>query len=1065
MKIVGRIGNPTHIYGGVISSRLNRVHFLIPPTRSYQKTTMKTQITRGILLAAILISILLPGAPRRAAQATAVSPQTLLNADGTLKLDGAVNGVLDLQGYNVTLDPAKGPVFGPTSGDAVTTLPGEWANVGEGGGAVDAAVRDIVVSGTAVYVGGDFTDVANIPEADFVAKWNGTNWSALGSNGAGDGALSSSVYALLADGQDLYIGGSFNNVNNNGTQLNTADYIAKWNETSQSWSALGSNGAGDGALTATVYDLALSGTTLYVGGSFTNVNNNGIVVPEADYIVSWDGANWAALGSDGAGNGALNTLVDAIAINGTEVYVGGYFTNVNNGGTVLTAADFVARWDGANWSALGSDGASNGAINSFVYTLAVSGTDLYVGGLFTNVNNNGTPLPEADFITKWDGASWSALGSNGAGDGALNSYILTLLVDDSDVYVGGAFTNASNGGTAVNNADYLAKWDGANWSALGNNGAGNGAIPSKSTPYIAALALDGSNLFAGGAFFDLDNGGSVLPQADYIARWNTGTSAWSSLGTAANGSLVNGYTASQVNAIAVMGTAVYVGGFFSNISNHGINIPEADYIVKWDGTNWSALGSNGAGNGSLFNRVQALAVNGTDLYVGGTFINVNNNGVMLPTADYIAKWDTLSESWSALGSNGAGNGALPSGSSVAALAFNGSTLVVGGGFTNVNNNGTVIPEADYIAQWDGANWSALGSNGAGDGALNAYVAALAVDGATLYAGGNFTNAAALPAADYVARWNGSSWSALGSNGAGDGSLNDGVAAIAAAGSSLYVGGFFTNVNNGGTVLNTADLIAEWDTGTGNWSALGSNGLGDGVFCIACGSSIATVFVNGTDVYVGGTFTNLNSNGAVLDAADYIAKWDGTSWTALGSNGAGNGAIPTMINTRVQAITTLGTDLLVGGNMANLSNNGAALPEADYLATYGISNEGPDTTPPTVVSVTRLDANPTSATTVRFLVTFSESVSGLDASNFQLATSGITGATVIQMGPFINGIGPITVSTGSGVGTIRLDVIDDDTIKDAAGLPLGGVGLDNGTFTSGEVYQVQLRQLYLPLVLR
>ncbi|MCB8981451.1 MAG: hypothetical protein H6657_28940 [Ardenticatenaceae bacterium] len=1026
---------------------------------------LKTQLIRGFILATILIGTLLLGHPTKAVEATAVSPQTLLNSDGTLNLDGAFNGVLDLQGYSVTLDPARGPILDPASTDAATTLPGDWGSVGEGGGAVDAGVRDIVVSGTAVYVGGDFTDVANIPAADFVAKWDGANWSALGSNGADDGALGGSVYALLVDGSDLYVGGSFNNVNNNGTVLETADYLAKWDGTN--WSAFGSNGAGDGALTATVYALGLSGANLYVGGSFTNVNNNGVVVPEADYIARWDGANWSALGSDGAGNGALSALVDAIAINGTDVYVGGYFINVNNNGTPLPEADYLAKWDGTDWSALGSNGAGNGALSSFVYALGVSGTDLYVSGLFTNVNNNGVPLPEADYLAKWDGTDWSALGSNGAGDGALNSYVLTLLVDGSDVYVGGAFTNVNNNGTAVNTADYLAKWDGTNWSALGNDGAGNGAIPSKSTPYIAALALNGSELFAGGGFFDLNNGGSVLPQADYIAKWDTGTSAWSSLGTVANGSLVNGYTASQVNAIAVVGTAVYVGGLFSNVSNHGINIPEADYIVKWDTLteNWSALGSNGAGNGALFNRVQALAVNGTDLYVGGNFINVNNNGVMLPTADYVAKWDTLTENWSALGSNGAGNGALPSGSFVTALAMNGSTLIVGGGFNNLNNNGSVIPEADYIAQWDGANWSALGSNGAGDGALNGSVMALTVDGTTLYVGGTFTNAATLPTADYVAKWSGGSWSALGSNGSGDGSLNNGVTAIAVAGSSVYVGGSFTNVNNGGVVLNTADLIAEWDTGTGNWSALGSNGMGDGIFCTACGSSIAAIFVDGTDVYIGGTFTNLNSNGAVLDAADYIAKWDGTSWSALGNNGAGNGAIPTNINSRVHVITSLGTDLLVGGNIANLSNNGAALPEADYLAIYGISNEGPDTTPPTVVSVTRLDANPTSATTVRFLVTFSESVSGLDASNFQLATSGITGAKVIQMGPFVNGIGPITVNTGGGVGTIRLDVIDDDTIKDAAGLPLGGVGLDNGTFTSGEVYQIQMRQLYLPLVLR
>ena len=39
-----------------------------------------------------------------------------------------------------------------------------------------------------------------------------------------------------------------------------------------------------------------------------------------------------------------------------------------------------------------------------------------------------------------------------------------------------------------------------------------------------------------------------------------------------------------------------------------------------------------------------------------------------------------------------------------------------------------------IAQWDGSNWSALGSG------MNNYVYALAVSGSTLYAGGGFTTA-------------------------------------------------------------------------------------------------------------------------------------------------------------------------------------------------------------------------------------------------------------------------------------------------------------------------------------
>jgi hypothetical protein len=47
----------------------------------------------------------------------------------------------------------------------------------------------------------------------------------------------------------------------------------------------------------------------------------------------------------------------------------------------------------------------------------------------------------------------------------------------------------------------------------------------------------------------------------------------------------------------------------------------------------------------------------------------------------------------------------------------------------------------------------------------------------------------------------------------------------------------------------------------------------------------------------------------------------------------------------------------------------------------------------------------------------------------------------------------TVNTGSGDGTIRLDVMDDDSIKDAAGNPLGGVNIGDGNFTTGESYTI------------
>jgi hypothetical protein len=108
--------------------------------------------------------------------------------------------------------------------------------------------------------------------------------------------------------------------------------------------------------------------------------------------------------------------------------------------------------------------------------------------------------------------------------------------------------------------------------------------------------------------------------------------------------------------------------------------------------------------------------------------------------------------------------------------------------------------------------------------------------------------------------------------------------------------------------------------------------------------------------------------------------------------------------------------------------------------------------PRVSSILRTNSNPTGAASVNYTVTFSETVTGVDISDFSLTTIGITGATVSG----VTGSGTtytVTVNTGSGNGTIRLDVTDDDSITDSVGLTLGGSGAGNGNFTTGEVYTV------------
>jgi hypothetical protein len=107
--------------------------------------------------------------------------------------------------------------------------------------------------------------------------------------------------------------------------------------------------------------------------------------------------------------------------------------------------------------------------------------------------------------------------------------------------------------------------------------------------------------------------------------------------------------------------------------------------------------------------------------------------------------------------------------------------------------------------------------------------------------------------------------------------------------------------------------------------------------------------------------------------------------------------------------------------------------------------------PHVQSIERMDGNPSSSTTFRFKVYFSESVTGVDAADFSLVTTGdISNAQITS----VTGTGLayiVTVSVDGGFGTIKLNLADNDSIQDGSGNPLGGAGLGNGDFIGGETY--------------
>jgi hypothetical protein len=259
-------------------------------------------------------------------------------------------------------------------------------------------------------------------------------------------------------------------------------------------------------------------------------------------------------------------------------------------------------------------------------------------------------------------------------------------------------------------------------------------------------------------------------------------------------------------------------------------------------------------------------------------------------------------------------------------------------------------------------------------------------------------------------------------------------------------------------LNDDDSIRDWRD-----NPLGGVGAGNGSFntgeTYSIGNSAPSVTgiirmdANPTAATQVRFLVNFSEPVNGVDAGDFAVTATGTitgvslteitgldsSYTVTVNTGTGDGTIRLDLLDNDSIVDQLNTPL--GGIGAG---NGSFTTGEDYTLNRSA---------PAAISILRADPNPTTAENVRFTVTFSEAVTGVDVSDFALATTGSVVNAIIKEVSGSGTLYTVTVGTGVGSGTLRLDLMDNDSIVDGSSLPLGGFGAGNGNFTLGEEYSV------------
>ncbi len=625
----------------------------------------------------------------------------------------------------------------------------------------------------------------------------------------------------------------------------------------------------------------------------------------------------------------------------------------------------------------------------FFYCWALRSLDLGSGPELHVIVSNGARLQ------RWSGTDWIEIPG------------VTFNINDVEVFDFGQGRELVIATAEPQQGSYVLHQTSSGWVPLGSG-------PTQLV-YDLTVYDDGTGpaLYANGILGATAAGGSPLRG---LARWNG--AGWVEVGGGLhNGQGIAGYVTDATVWNDGTGDKLVVVGNFQSAGNQ-----TAPGIAQWDGTSWTAVGGS---TGDLFvvDRVQlaggdALAVTGTNggatvraslwdgttwtelggafdpqtivsayaTYDDGTGPRVHVGGRFQVAggvpASNVAGWDGT---WHPVGDPRSVSGTIQTWAQHD--DGSGPALFAGGTFRTAG--GAVVRD---VARFDGSTWTAVGATSGPSKSVRALLSADVGAGSRLYAAGNFTQIGGV-AANRIAAWDGSTWSPLGS-GIGTGEVNALLVHDDGNGPALYAAGNFASAGG-----QPASSVARWNASSG-WSRLGTTLNNELVNALA-------VFDDGTGprLYAGGTFSLR------------VASWNGSAWIGVPQPPTnGGGTVTSLASYRLGSVPAL----FVGGRYASVggvSTNGIAAWDGTAWHTFGGGVSGLADSRVTSLRVLDDGTGPGARLHVagRFATidgTPAASVAAWDGSAWQSAGGGGVAGFVSALGVFDDGEGPAVYVGGA-----------------------------------------------------